>query len=724
MLALSGCDAVFRLSTVAPPLDAPVDTPIATGWKETTAGLNYSCGIRADDTLWCWGGNELGELGVGMESAIVERPTRVGSRLYRSVHAKHTHTCALGLDGSLACWGNNTTGQVGTGGGGLVRSPFTHSGTWKRVSPGAFATCAIRSDDTLWCWGYNLWGELGLGTTTPTPIPTRVGSSTWREIDVGFYHACGVQTNGTAWCWGNNAYGPVGDGTTGPNKLEPTLVSSDVLWRFIVAGAHSTCGITVEGKLRCWGYAIRGAVGGGNETNTATPQTVLVDGSDASDWLSLAFDNRHVCGIREDGSRWCWGENARSELGVMLADGSGYSTTPVRATSLASWRRVDTGGAHTCGIDTDNQLACWGLDSRGQLGDGARARSVPAQMPGTLMQIDAGNLVTCGVTMTGGVVCSGYNVHGGLGDGTKDHRDVMTPVATEISGWTYVTTGLFHTCGLAGGDAYCWGANHYGQLGVGAGVARTTPSLTATSQYAISASDHTCALETTTNTIRCWGFNDQGQVGNNTMTNQSTPAVAGSGLAIDVGGAHSCTVAAANTAYCWGRNVEGQLGNGTTTSSATPVQVTQTMTMGLSSIATGRSHTCAITNTGRLWCWGANANGQLGLGNQVPTTQPQAVGTATWKQISLGGNQTCGIQSDDTLWCWGYGARGQLGLGTYFDRLVPSQVTQDQDWASVSVGTDHACARKTSNTYWCWGGNDAGQLPEGNAWTPTPVFVP
>ena len=341
---------------------------------------------------------------------------------------------------------------------------------------------------------------------------------------------------------------------------------------------------------------------------------------------------------------------------------------------------------------------------------------------------------TCAVTNMGGVKCWGSNDSGQLGDGTLTDR--MTPV--NVTGLTSdvatIATGGAHTCALTTTDGVkCWGDNEVGQLGDGTTTQRLSPvdvnGLTSGVMAIAAGGDRTCAL-TNAGGVKCWGENGYGQLGDGTTTDRLTPVdVNGltSGVsAIAAGSYHTCAVTNAGSVKCWGYNEFGQLGDGTRTKRLTPVDVGG-LTSDVMMVAAGDYHTCALTNAGSVKCWGKNNYSQLGDGTTTPHLTPVDVNGLTTgvMTIAAGTNHACGITTMGGLRCWGWNGVGQLGDGTSIQPLTPVDVNGLANGVrAVAVGSVHTCALTDAGGVKCWGQNNSGQLGNGEpAYRTTPVDV-
>ena len=287
------------------------------------------------------------------------------------------------------------------------------------------------------------------------------------------------------------------------------------------------------------------------------------------------------------------------------------------------------------------------------------------------------------------------------------------------------SVGNLHSCFLTtGGGAKCWGDNGRYQLGDGTTTNRNTPvdvSGLTSGVAAVSAGwHHTCAL-TTGGGAKCWGRNSEGQLGDGNTTDQGTPVdVSGltSGVAaVAAGTFHTCALTTTGGVKCWGYNVYGQLGDGTTMDSTTPVDVSG-LSSGVAAVSAGNAHTCALTTAGGVKCWGYNVHGELGDGTSFNTrTVPVDVSGLTSAVAGIAaGAHSCAITTAGGLKCWGENDRYQLGDGTTTTRTTPVDVSGlTTGVAAVSAGTHHTCALTTAGGLKCWGSNLNVQLGDGGA---------
>lgn len=347
-----------------------------------------------------------------------------------------------------------------------------------------------------------------------------------QSVSTGLDHSCGITPAGFGFCWGEGANGRLGiDATT--DKTLPTPVATTTTFDTIHAADQHTCALSA-GVAYCWGAQASGRLGN-NQTSgdQDTPQLVAGDRV----FLQLSAMNDHTCAVDENNAILCWGEGDHGRLGSNATTDLALPTVIVApaADPTATWTQVAAGHEHSCGLTTLGKVFCWGRNQLGQLGDGTTddsrvAVAVDTSAIGnpTFTQIGAGHSFSCGLTDTGALYCWGSNTAGKLGIGSTDSNRT-TPAQVMGMTFTSVDLGSTHACGVSGGLGYCWGSGADGRLGNNDTVDKNVPTLVDNSPMfsSISAGGHTCGVSAGAGL--CWGLNEFGELGDGTTTNTSVP---------------------------------------------------------------------------------------------------------------------------------------------------------------------------------------------------------
>jgi len=333
-------------------------------------------------------------------------------------------------------------------------------------------------------------------------------------------------------------------------------------------------------------------------------------------FVDLAVGFRHGCALREDGAVYCWGDNAFGQIG----DGSREDRlTPVRATAApADIDSIESNYELVCAIREDRTISCWGSSS---------AELAAADTVADASEIAVGGHHVCVRYPGGQVACWGRNAEGQLGDGTTTTRTALTDVMG-LSDATAISAGNWHSCAIRNsGEIVCWGTNSSGQLGDGSGMNQLAPSPVATTgagRLVSAGLSHSCAIMEGMGEIRCWGHNAYGQLGDGTTAPRPTPVTAMGIEAISIaawGDWHVCAVRVGGQVACWGANSQGQLG--TTMASITPSDID--ITVPAVHVESGRMHSCMLAEDGSVFCWGRNDSGQIGDGTITDNAMPQRI---------------------------------------------------------------------------------------------------
>ncbi len=300
----------------------------------------------------------------------------------------------------------------------------------------------------------------------------------------------------------------------------------------------------------------------------------------------------------------------------------------MRVVGLTGATEVAAGFVHTCAVVSDGTARCWGANDKGQLGDGTTTASVqPVVVAGlaNVVQISAGAQHSCALLGDGSARCWGYNLQGQLGNGSTTDSRMPSPVSSQ-GRFAALAAGNIHTCAIVDDPAHdvvCWGDNMYGQLGAGQAGTRGSPqpiSVVGISNVrSLAAGDvHTCAVLFDGSAL-CWGDN----IG--ASTSSYTVILSSGVVSLSSRYRNGCVILSDGSAACWGVDDMGQLGNGTKTAGSTTTPVVVTGLLDVTAIAIGSNHSCASTKDGSLYCWGSNADGQVGGGSATPSLTPSRV---------------------------------------------------------------------------------------------------
>lgn len=400
------------------------------------------------------------------------------------------------------------------------------------------------------------------------------------------------------------------------------------------------------------------------------------------------------------------------------------------STGASLGRTLAVGSSYACASSSSGVAYCWGANSNGQLGNNSTASSsVPTIVSGVggsgqladVAQVAAGQSFACARNSSGQVFCWGSNAGGALGNnstvGSNSPVQVVGPGNSGfLSGVSHIATGTTNACGVTtSGLVHCWGSGTNGELGQNSSTGSMFPvtvlgvggtgTLTGVTQVA-GGSAHYCATNSSGG-VHCWGYNLSGQLGDNSSIQRNAPVqvvgVGGTGtlssissVAASPDGQHVCALSNTGTVYCWGNNSNGQLGDNSSIQRTYPVQVvgiggTGTLS-GISKIAVGQDHSCATTTGGDVYCWGSNASGKLGInstaGFRMYPDQVVGVGGSGTLQAATPGaglSHSCAVNAAGAVYCWGSNGSGALGNNSTSASNTPVQVSGVGGAGSLSL---------------------------------------
>jgi len=377
-----------------------------------SAGDAHGAAIKSDGSLWSWGDNSYGQLGLGITS-LNSMPKLVLSGV-REVAAGAKHTVALDNNGTVLAWGSNATGALGTGDNldHALPKVVLSGRTVRAVAAGNGFSLALDLDGNVLSWGDNAYGQLGSGLTAPqSATPQLVQNSagaTVSAIAAGASHALALKGDGTVWGWGSNSRGQLGSDQFSYASL-PVQVPAPGYVAAIAAGQDHTLSLDNLGQVYAWGSNSHGQLGNGSNVDSAAP--VPVQG--LADVVAIAAGADHSLALKRDGTVWAWGGNSHGQLGNSDPQKLD-SHVPVQVASLTGFGQggviaIAAGNAFSMAVKYDGTVLTWGLNGARQLAMPKVAETyyvslarmnVSDTVPPTVTAAPAGGSYTDPVTVT------------------------------------------------------------------------------------------------------------------------------------------------------------------------------------------------------------------------------------------------------------------------------------------------------------------------------------
>ncbi|MEH6473839.1 MAG: thrombospondin type 3 repeat-containing protein [Halopseudomonas sp.] len=689
-LALSGA----LLSTPAWANTEPlvtIDQPGLTfSWKQVSTFDDFVMAINEDGSLWGWGKNKDGQLGIG-SLEYRNTPTQIGTDSnWIYVDAADDWTLAIKADGTLWGWGDSEYLGSGDGTSIEITTPIQISSDtgWVAVSGAWDHSLALKADGTLWGWGDNDDGQLGDGTTSRDTYPmTQIGAdSDWKTIFAGDMYSLAIKADGTLWAWGDNYRGQIGNGTSGveaennggdsddADQLTPVQIGLDTNWIAITGGYGHTLGLKADGSLWSWGKNRNGELGDGGTEDRSIPTRVGFD----SNWSQISADWHQSSAIKDDGSIWSWGQNTYGALGDGTVDDQHL---PSRIADNQSWAKVVGGDNMTLAIDADGGLWSWGDNSNGQLGNGEFGDRV--SQPSNILADQQWLAFGAKYNQSSGIATDGSlwqwsntSNSGSWGEQVWQSQLTLAQVGQD-NDWSHLFVGdYFSLATKTDGSLWAWRDN-------------LAPALLSAEQWSVPSSD---AVIKTDGTL--W------------QVQQSNPGYSLSQTGTDTdwttvhkfGWSAYLAIKQDGTLWAWGSNF-----------TPTPSMISTEQWSALSSET-------IIKSDGTLWQMQWDYPGYILV---------QADTDNDWSTVSTSSYHSLAIRNDGSLWGWGDNWSSQLGNSNSQEQATPIRIGTDNDWVSVTAISKNSFALKHDGTLWAWGSNSNGLLADATprGWIETPTQI-
>ncbi|MBN1190057.1 MAG: Ig-like domain repeat protein [Dehalococcoidales bacterium] len=776
-------------------------------------GLYHSLAVDSDGQVWVWGTNDKGQLGISTSTSRKSTPYLLDSISdVEKVAAGSYHSLVLKTDGTVWAWGYNSDGQLGIDSKSQQTSPVQVLGgeqggefltNIKDIAAGNAFSMALAKDGSVYTWGEYSSGQLGIGSvstekTTPVKVDNGEQSGTdylsgIEAIAAGYDFCLAVVSDGKIYAWGNNKYGALGNGDTSSTEKTPVKVDTITDAAAVAAGQYHSLAVTNTGTVYAWGYNGKGQLGVGSTSNKTTPVAVEF-GKVSREIKSLAAGYNHSLALDRDGFVWGWGNNDNGQVGNGSSDD--YQDEPVELYELnGTAANIAAGAYHNLATSSSSSslkisttsLKNAGVNSAYEVNvnasggtkpyiweilpdyDGATVNNILGishtesqsycTLQGTftstgtfqfIMRVSDSDenadlqLLSLKVTSSGqgegGYIWDwGENSDSQIGNGNT--TDVKTPRGLEadsIQDAVHIAGGLKHTLAVdSEGIVYAWGDNYYGQLGTGSSGDKTEPYELDDEDIdnidQVAAGGYFSLALDNEDYVWAWGDNSRYQLGNADAGSKEISPVRVDELENiqKIAAGYQFGMALDNEGYVWtwGDNSERQLGTDSSDSKCeTPDRVKSgdqdgsTYLSGIVDIAAGYQFCLAVDYAGNIWAWGDNSKGQLGNtdADSYEKTPIQVYNSklTNAKKVAAGYDHSLALDATGIVWAWGNNEYGQLGINsTSSNKTTPTSVEDadmDMKITSIAAGYYHSMALDEYDHVWVWGDNSHYQMGMGD----------
>ncbi len=694
-------------------------------FKRFCAGSSHACYINRSNSLYCWGNNERGQLGIG-ERIFETQPEVVGEPgTWETVSCRDSRTCGITKNGNLYCWGH-ADDQTGSYKDKPMQIGEKHA--WKDVTAQDNYVCGIKKDSSIWCLrDFATESSSGSGQFIPVE-PKRIGKDNDWYILTNSRIKCSFKNSHSFLCWGNipideNDFTNVSFETDLPQevlktyRIENTFGHISLLTRRgnihysqhdVTTGRTAAIGISIykisfDGKLHAKGSNFTGGIANGKveEKHYEEFQSIMED----KRFFSIFSNAEHACAVTESEDIYCWGLNNAGQIDATDMENNRYITEPKLIISgsklfFKEVQNADLNKTYTSNeewitgsgtVSIDNGTLIINGEEQGQSAEVKENDKISIKLTSS---DEHGETISSKVTLkteNGETLETTFSITTRVEPYFTIKNEVIHRAMPETD---YTSTPVTVTLpdsiptahiSIDGGVILVNDQESGKDADVKNGdiVAIKLNTGDTTAYYRHKISEITVSYVDAVIKSRFYLYNESAY---GKLSSQSH---------------HTCAIDTAGALYCWGQNSSGSLGIGPGNYSLSPVKIGSDNDW--EKVTAGGSHTCAIKTNGALYCWGQNNFGQLGDGSNKDRYHPVKVGTdSDWKYVASGGNNTCALKKDGSLYCWGINTLLDFQEGETPENNTPLRVGDESDWSYIIGGGKHYCAAKTDGSLYCW----------------------